>query len=79
METREMIEHPARWPWFPLLPVKKYINGQSAPVVGVIIEKHPNRVYRVGLFDLRTELLATTDFDDFASLEDLLAAGWEVD
>ena len=76
---------PRCWPKWPVLPVKNYREPGDIPGFpkqGVLIDT-PNRlltiVYMVNMYMLNAQPIEQVPQVKFDSVDDLLAAGWEVD
>jgi|GEM_PF-6040018 hypothetical protein len=74
----EMINSPELWPYAFYLPMKNYkrVGPGEFPDTGIIIALRPTRLY---LGTLGMTNWGKADFIDYASVEDLLEAGWQVD
>jgi len=83
MTDKEMMENPSKWPKWPVLPVKKHAVGVPEPEVGLMAAGRPTQVYRIGLYDLQggvlADVLADVPYDEYTSVDDVVAAGWIVD
>lgn len=84
-DHKAMISDPDRWPCWPFLPVKKRGNPPSisGKTLGLLcyteefVERKKVVVYHVYLFDVID--LTACPTTEYASIDDLVAAGWEVD
>lgn len=78
----EMIHSPHLWPFYPVLPLTNpkmddpLIIGTSCP--GVIIADHPEKVL-LGVMFLMDFRNPTIPSIQYASVQQMLAAGWQVD
>jgi len=79
---KQFIKNPSKWPNWPFLPLRKRDDGQHFPFrVGLLIESNePNwqsTVYVDGnLFNLE---LTKTEKKVYASVDEMLNDGWEID
>lgn len=76
MDAASFIKNPNKWPAWPALPLKRRTTGEMEtaylwgdPVV-------PIKVYKGNIWSIKAEDPIIGEFD---SVEELLAAGWEVD
>lgn len=78
----EMIDTPLYWPRWPLLPVKRRVEGQVRWQEGVIgsIEGYKYTVFEMNLFEFKSieDLLAKPKFE-YQSAAEIVADGWVVD
>lgn len=85
----EMMKHADRWPAWPLLPLRhrtrQAADGSGGKEMGFVFEdgntgKAKPRVY-IGLIYFHSMGLKLEDlpFEDYATLEAVVTAGWEVD
>ena len=85
----EMMQDANRWPAWPLLPLqhrsRKATDGSGGTELGFMLEdgytgKAKPRVY-IGLITFRSmgQKFEDLPVEDYASLEDVVMAGWEVD
>lgn len=74
MTTLDLLEHPWKWPYQDVLPVKRYRKGEM--IYGTIRKEDLTTVYLIGLF---SQIGTKTPREVFQSTDDLLEAGWRVD
>lgn len=67
-ELREWLNRPSRWPHRPNLPMKLFLD-QGGVVTGLILEGRG-----LTIFDHQRQPM-----EQYATVEDLAEAGWEVD
>jgi len=80
MPDKEMMETPLEWSGWPFLPLKKFVRDGFPPEIGFIFNGAPTRVYRKGIYGPHDVVdLSTIPYDSFASVDDVIAAGWIVD
>lgn len=77
-----LIEDPANWPAWPILPMK-HINRNERPEgegFGVILASEPTSVFLKNMYSLRSgpvrEQLADAKVFMFESIEEMVRAGW---
>ena len=77
-DDMEMIKSPELWPYTIYLPMKNYkrVGPGEFPDTGIILAIRPTRVFLGTLGMTRWE---KAEHIDYASVEELLAAGWQVD
>ena len=80
MTDREMMERPDLWPICSLLPLQKQIVGKPEPKTGFLAAGMGAKVYIASVFavprgELR-DVLANVPYDGFASIADVVRAGW---
>jgi len=80
-DSRAFIENPDIWGCWPVCPVKRYRNKPDDPELGVIlaVEGMENVVLLTNMFLLTKNVAYDGPQIKYDSLDDLLAAGWEVD
>lgn len=79
MEDKELILTPDAWPNWPLLPMKKSVE-HGMPNVAVMVDAGLD-TGKVVLYlaNMWSENLTGSEKLEFASVDDLLEAGWRVD
>lgn len=83
----DFINDPDKWPHWPLLPMKNFINGFSHPhshgiivdVGGFDVSKVEPKVYIANLMFFRGEDMDKYEKDEYQSFDELIDAGWIVD
>jgi len=75
-KDREMITHPDRWPQWPMLPL---VEGQLPNVKCGILVDNSEDPYSVWNGNMCDPLQIMDKWDDFETLEELLASNWRVD
>lgn len=83
----EMMQSPARWPAWPMLPLKR--KDTDGPMMGLLLEvglavglKVESTVYLTNLFEfpgMSLEARREVKFLEYSSFEALLDDGWVVD
>ena len=76
---KEFIEDPNLWPYWPLLPMKRH-NGVDFQC-GLVLQNRPTVVLLgVNIYASdRAELLERAPRQSYASIDDMLADGWQID
>jgi hypothetical protein len=75
----DMLQHPERWPYCPILPVKRGQEpNQELGLVFACSGVAEPKVHLCNLFD-SPEAMGNAQKVAYPTLELLLAAGWEVD
>ena len=72
-EEKKFILDTENWPHYPLLPVKRYVNGHSQ--IGIMRATDLKTVYLVNIFNDVIDLL-TCGKEEYESLDALLIDGW---
>lgn len=86
-EMRQMLRETARWPWYPLLPVKnhkeEYREADGFPKVGLLADGHldPPVVFLVNMLAVADGEAALKDapVKKYASVDAMIEDGWMVD
>lgn len=75
-----MLQHPERWPRWPVLPLKRYHGKPDDPELGLIIAggASPIRVY-LGCIFLFSGPTHTSKYMEYPSLAAVIGDGWWVD
>ena len=74
-----------KWIHWPVLPMKNFMRRQenSFPLLGIVVAGKLNVIYEINLWELHDGLLWPQLKDvkkwEYASTEEMLADGWEVD
>ena len=81
MNDLAMINQPHKWPYFPFLPMKRWLQSMNVPEVGVIWSSSPTKVTFISLLDLPK---TAKEFESllgkvYTSSEEMLTDGWVVD
>lgn len=84
-DDRAMLDRPHLWTQHPFLPLKRHVEGQSFPEIGVLLD-HPEYrhcVFFLNLFEakqIRTvDDLAQYKCIHYRSFDELYRSGWIVD
>lgn len=76
----ELMRKPNEWPQWPVLPVKRYPEGQTWPEVGIMVEGSGEVANpKVWLTNMFTGIKPETKAEDYKNLDEVIAAGWVVD
>lgn len=67
-EVRDFLNHPSRWPYRPMLPMKLYLD--EGVLTGYLMEQQGLSVFD---YDSRQPI------EQFGSIGELLDAGWRID
>ena len=80
MADKDIIDRPVDWPQRPVLSMKKTTVGSVDPKRGFILEHNPHKVFMKNTTEAEgTYFLKDVEFEEFATVNDMLAAGWVVD
>jgi len=83
-EDLDLIEHPEKWPNWPVLPLKRDGTQGAAPEVGLLLAENKPIVYLANMFDLTSgktfkEQLAGVNKIEYVNFTALVNDRWMVD
>jgi hypothetical protein len=73
----QYLESPIEWQHYPMCPVKRTVEGGLE--CGIVLITGPT-VYKANIYTVESyDDLMECEKEEFASVEELVAAGWQVD
>ena len=80
---KQFISNSDKWVNYPLLPVKNYKIKKYDLICGIMVAGDNHTVYLVNMYNLKTgflkDILKDVPKNEYANIDELLNAGWEVD
>jgi hypothetical protein len=77
-DNKTFMENPGLWPHWPVLPLKKYTQGELQVACLIDGPTKPTIILK-GMYDLTKGPLDEQEHKVYMNLDELLADGWKVD